>query len=174
MVTTPDVPGVERVRDQKRGYAQGEDRPLGSYLALMGVYSAAVGAAGAGAAVLGKDLPERVEPWDVALISVATHKLSRLISKDSVASPLRAPFARYKGVSGPSELNEEVRGTGMRKAVGELVTCPFCLGMWIATGFAAGLVFAPRFTRLTAATLTSLAASDFLHFAYAKTYQTVE
>jgi hypothetical protein len=168
MTQAPDVPGLDRLRAEKDVYAQGEERPLGSYVGLMSVYGAAVGTAAVAAAALGKRPPEQVSPWDVALISVATHKLSRLISKDSVTSPIRAPFTHYRGVSGPAELQEEVRGSGGRKAVGELITCPFCLGLWIASGFVGGLVFAPGVTRLATAALTSLAASDFLHFGYAR------
>jgi Protein of unknown function (DUF1360) len=62
---------------------------------------------------------------------------------------------------------EEVRGEGLVHAAGELISCPFCLGVWVATGFAAGLVFAPRLTRLVAATFTAVAASDLLQFGYA-------
>ena len=50
--------------------------------------------------------------------------------------------------------------------MGELVSCPFCLGMWVSTCFTAGYVFMPRATRLAATTLAGLAASDFLQFAY--------
>src|SRR6266568_6180594 len=50
----------------------------------------------------------------------------RLITKDPVTSPLRAPFTVFEGQEGQAELKEEVRGHGARKAVGELVTCPFC------------------------------------------------
>ncbi|MGH2427893.1 MAG: hypothetical protein ACRDGV_03245 [Candidatus Limnocylindria bacterium] len=31
-------------------------------------------------------LPRRVEPWDVLLLGVATHKLSRLVTKGFVAA----------------------------------------------------------------------------------------
>lgn len=168
------LPGTDALRAERQAYAGEEERPLGSYVLVMSTFAAVVGATVAGGAALGKRPPERIAPWDLALISVATHKLARLISKDSVASPIRAPFTRYKGVSGPAELQEETRGTGVRKAIGELITCPFCLGMWIATAFHAGLVFSPRSTRLVASTLSALTASDFLHFAYAKTYNAVE
>lgn len=100
------------------------------------------------------------------LSAVATHKLSRLITKDPVTSPLRAPFTRYQGQSGPAELQEEVRGTGARKAVGELITCPFCIDMWVATGLVAGFVFLPRVTRLAIDTLAVLAGADLLQFGY--------
>jgi hypothetical protein len=84
-----------------------------------------------------------------------------------VTSPLRAPFTAYQGTSGPAELDEEVRGDGIQKAVGELVTCPFCTSVWVATGFAAGLLYLPRTTRLTVAALAALAGADLLQFARA-------
>lgn len=60
-----------------------------------------------------------------------------------------------------------MRGSGVRKTIGELVTCPFCLGMWTATGFTAGLVYLPRATRLALGTLAALAGADLLQLAYA-------
>jgi hypothetical protein len=98
---------------------------------------------------------------------VATHKLSRLIAKDTVTAPLRAPFTRFEGPQGQGELHEEVRGHGARHTLGELLTCPFCLAQWVATAFAAGLVFAPRPTRLVASTFATVAISDALQNVYA-------
>jgi hypothetical protein len=118
-------------------------------------------------------LPE-VRPVDVVLVGIATHKLARRVTKDSVTSPLRAPFTRYEGRSGPGELQEGVRGSGVRKAVGELVSCPFCISQWMATGFTFGLVVAPRATRWTASVFASLALADFLQFAYAWAEQRAE
>ena len=152
---------------QHEEYAHGEDFPLAGYAAAMSVYGGVVAALAAAIRLTGTQLPERISPWDTAMTAVATHKLSRLVAKDPVTSPLRAPFTRFEGTSGPAELAEEVRGKGRRKTLGELVSCPFCLGMWVSTGFAAGHVFAPRATRLAAATLAALAGSDFLQLAYA-------
>ncbi|HEY0398788.1 MAG TPA: DUF1360 domain-containing protein, partial [Acidimicrobiia bacterium] len=155
------------------GYAAGEDRPLRGYAVLMGVYGAAVAA---GVVVLrrrNRTLPD-VRLADVALVGVATHKLARRMSKDSVTSPLRAPFTRYEGVAGPAELQEGARGSGIRKAVGELVSCPFCLSQWVATGFTFGLIAAPRATRWAASIFASLALADFLQFAYAWAEQQAE
>lgn len=155
------------VRREADAYRAGEERPLGSYLGTMGVYGASVVAlAGIGAAT-GHRLPDRVAPYDVALLGIATHKLSRLISKDTVTAPLRAPFTRFEGPQGQGELHEEVRGHGARHTLGELLTCPFCMGQWVATAFAAGLVFAPRQTRLVASTFATVAISDALQNVYA-------
>ena len=114
------------------------------------------------------DLPEHMSPGDLALVTVATHKASRLISKDRVTSAMRAPFTRYQHDDGPGEVSEAARGHGLRRAVGELLVCPYCIGMWISAGFAAGLLVAPRFTRWFAAVLVALFGADVLQIAYRK------
>jgi len=92
-----------------------------------------------------------------------------------VTSPLRAPFTRYTGTGGPAEVKEEVReGSQLRHSLGELLTCPFCLDMGVATGFAVGLVFVPKFTRLVAGVFTVLTGADFLQLAYAMAQQSAE
>ena len=119
-------------------------------------------------------IPEGI-PWqDLALLAVATHRLSRLITKDSVTAVVRAPFTQFNEPAGDGEVNEEVRGTGLRHAVGELLTCPFCIAEWIATAFAFGLVLAPRATRFVAATLTAATASDWLQYAHSALRKTEE
>jgi hypothetical protein len=154
-------------RREATTYRNGADRPLSGYLTAMGVYASAV----AGLTLLGRRLglrpPEQISPWDVTLLGMATHRVTRTVSKDAVVSPIRAPFTTFSGPQAPGELHEEVRtDSHLRHAVGELLTCPFCLAQWVATGFAAGLVFAPRATRLVAATFASIAVSDFLQYGY--------
>jgi hypothetical protein len=154
--------------------ANGEDRPLAGYLGALGVYATGVGGVTLAARLLGVSV-ERVTPFDLALVGLATHKTSRIISKDAVTSPLRAPFTVYDEPSGDAELSEHPRqDSHAQHAVGELVTCPFCLAQWIATGFAAGLVFAPRFTRLAALVMSSTAISDFLQLGYAAMQEQAE
>ena len=163
----------EEVTSLVEDYAPGGDRPLGGYATLMGVYGAAVTVGAVALRRRHRSLPD-VRLVDVVLVGVATHKLSRRMSKDSVTSPLRAPFTRYEGVAGPAELQERSRGRGLRKAVGELISCPFCLSQWVATGFVFGLLTAPRATRWTASVFASLALADFLQFAYAWAEQRAE
>jgi hypothetical protein len=99
-------------------------------------------------------------------LGVATQKLSYLLSKDAVTSPLRAPFTEFQGMESPSHVEEHPRGTGLRKAIGGLMVCNFCLGQWVAAFFVYGLVLAPALTRLVAAIFAVLAISDYLHQAY--------
>jgi hypothetical protein len=154
----------ERLHAEGRAYAHGEERPLAGYARIVATYTAGVAALAALVRVRGLPLPDRPSVGDVALLAIATAKVSRLLSRDTVTSPLRAPFTRYEGPGGPAEVNEEVRGDGARHAVGELLTCPFCVGQWVATGFAFGFVLAPRVTRQVAATFAALEAADFLQY----------
>ncbi|MFC7532626.1 DUF1360 domain-containing protein [Actinoplanes sp. GCM10030250] len=158
----------DRVSRVSRAYAPHDHRPLAGYLVAMGAFGALAASLAAAARVTGRPVPERPSAADVALLSIATHKLSRLIAKDAVTSPLRAPFTRYSEPAGAAELNEEVRdeGSSVRHGIGELITCPFCLAVWVATGLTGGLVLAPRLTRLAATVLTATAVSDFLQMGY--------
>jgi hypothetical protein len=157
---------ADLARAEKERYSGGEERPLGGYLAAMGAYLTVTGSLALAARLTRRQIPAGLGIADVLLSAVATHKLSRLIAKDPVTSPLRAPFTRYQGQSGPAELKEQVRGTGARKTVGELLTCPFCMDMWVATCLVAGFVFLPRATQLATETLAVLAGADLLQFGY--------
>lgn len=155
-------------QSEKARYSAGEERPLGGYAAAMAVYATAVGALAGIARATKREVPDGLTVKDVLLSAVATHKLSRLITKDPVTSPLRAPFTVYEGQEGPAELKEGVRGHGVQKTIGELITCPFCLDMWVATGLMAGFIYLPRTTRLAIDTLAVLAGADMLQFVYSR------
>src|SRR5215211_5568542 len=159
-----------RVQDVEpfAGHSPRQERPLGGYGVLMDAFAGAAGAFAAWLRSSGRELPDRVPPGDLALMTLATHKASRLIAKDRVTSTVRAPFTRFEEDAGPGEVSEEARGTGLRRAVGELIICPYCLGLWVAAAFAAGFIVAPRPTRWVAATLSALSGADVLQIAYSK------
>ncbi|HSU08346.1 MAG TPA: DUF1360 domain-containing protein [Pseudonocardia sp.] len=163
---------AQAAKTEADAYRNGEQRPLGGYVVVMAVFGAILSGAAGLAFATGRRLPEGIGPWDLLLIAAGTHKLSRTLTKDAVTSPLRAPFTRYQDTGGPAEVMEEVRHRdGLRHSIGELITCPFCLDVWIAAGFTIGLVFAPRLTKLVAAALTAVTGADFLHLLYAKAQQ---
>jgi hypothetical protein len=149
------------------GYAGPRERPpFAAYATFATAFHAAMAGAVAAAKRSGRDLPERVEAGDIVLIGTASYKLSRLIAKKKVTSFVRAPFTELEGKGGPAELEEKQRGSGVRRAVGELLVCPYCLGLWASGGFHVGLLFAPRATRFSASVLSAMAISDFLQVAY--------
>jgi hypothetical protein len=159
-----------RVQDVEpfAGHSPAQERPLGGYAALVGTFAAASGGFVAWLHASNRELPESLSNRDLVLMTVATHKAARLVSKDRVTSAVRAPFTRYEEDAGPGEVSEAARGNGLRRAIGELITCPFCIGLWIAAGFAAGFAVAPRPTRWVASTLTATFGSDVLQLAYKK------
>jgi hypothetical protein len=147
------------------GYG-GRKQRLYSYATLIGVFNLIFAVFLLVAKSMGRSIPERVDVKDIALLGVATHKLSLTGSQDAVTSPLRAPFTELQEKESPKSVQERPRGEGLRRSIGELVTCQFCLGMWAAAFFTYGLVLAPRVTRLFATILTVLTISDHLHQTY--------
>lgn len=162
MSTVPVEPiKSEEPRGLWAGYAR-EPWPLAGYAALIAGYAAG-GSALLFAAARTKRLPAEITARDILLLGVATHKLTRILTKDWVTSPLRAPFTEFERSLGHGEQSEKSRGSGLRRAMGDLLTCPWCSGPWVATALFGGLVFRPRATRLIAGMLASVAISDYLH-----------
>jgi hypothetical protein len=132
-----------------------DERPLPEYATLAGVYGAAL----AGFLVLARDrLPERIGFGDMARVGVASFKLGRLIAKEDVAAFVRAPVTE-SDESG----EEEPKGEGLQRALGELLTCPYCTGIWVAAGLTYGLVLFPRQTRVVTTVFGAEAVADFLN-----------
>jgi|SRR4051794_1507947 len=145
--------------------ADADYRPLAGYAVLTATFGAAL-TGGLIAAHRADRLPDRLPVEDVLLAGVATHKLSRLITKDKITAAVRAPFTRFQEKSGHGEVEEAARGRGLRYAVGELLVCPYCMAQWVAGGFTLGYVFAPRTTRLLASMWTVHAVADAAQLAY--------
>jgi hypothetical protein len=152
------IGGATNAREQ-------DPQPLAGYAALLTTYGI-----GAMAACLllfeQRKSVRRINLRKLALMAIATEHLSRTIAKDSITSPLRAPFARFVEPIGDGEVNEEVIGTGLRRAIGELITCPFCLAQWVATALVAGSLAVPNFTAAVTTVSTLARASDYLQFVY--------
>lgn len=168
MSETPDNGhALKDLPNPVEGYAAPDERPpLLSYLGFMSIFGTLLTAALAIAKRQGRELPDRTSAGQLLLIGTASHKLSRIIAKDKVTSPLRAPFTELEGKGGPAEFEERSRGTGVRKAIGELLICPFCLDLWVIAGFSVGLLFAPRVTRFIVSLFAALTIADFLQVAY--------
>jgi hypothetical protein len=141
---------------------------LAGYVATMSAFgSLAAGAAAIGRA-RGRELPASYAVQDLLLGAVATHKFARLLTKDGVTTPLRAPFTRFEGNAGSAEVNESPRPEPARHVIGELLSCPFCVAPWIATGYVATLAISPRLARAWAAVFGIVGGSDFLQHAYGR------
>jgi uncharacterized protein DUF1360 len=146
-------------------YAPGR-KVLGAHAVLMGTFLVTFSGSLIAARRAGKQLPEHLGVWDAVTAGMATHKLARLIAKDKVTSFVRAPFVRSQERSGRGEVSSEPRGRGLQFAIGELLTCPYCLGQWVSAALGVGMVAAPRLTRLVTFIYTAETIADFLQLGY--------
>ena len=153
------------VQDIVEGYGANKQE-LSSYATLAGVFNLILAVFLLVARRMERPIPERIEARDIALLGVAAHKLSTVVSNDAVTSPIRAPFTERQEKESPKSVDEKPRGTGLRKSIGELLGCQFCLGMWLSSFFTYGLVLAPRVTRLIASVFAVVTVSDYLHQIY--------
>lgn len=88
-----------------------------------------------------------VRPFDFALLAKATFRIGRMVSNEQILTPLRGPFT----ATTPDESDDGditvPEGSGVRRALGELMSCPICGGT--RGGRAANLRPAPRAALMT-------------------------
>lgn len=114
---------------------RGEEAP---YVLLLAAFWAGLAAAGLSQR---NRLPAQSSFRDLAALGLAAHSIARIVAQDRIAVFVRRPFAE-----GPAAL--QPKGTGTRRAIGELLTCPHCLALWVAAGLAVAQLRIPRATRL--------------------------
>jgi hypothetical protein len=112
-------------------------------ISLVTAFLAAAGVAGS------KDRPERGlgDPVDIALTGMAAHRIGRMIAFEKVAEPLREPFTATVPDGSGADDTVVARGRGLRWAIGELLSCPICVGTWAALGLSIGGMILPGPTR---------------------------
>ncbi len=153
------------------GYGGEGDRPLLPYAGLAGLWLAGLAGFVGATRAARKPLP-RLEGEDIVLLAGATFHLSRVITKDTIMSFIRAPFTRFEGSGAPGETNEQPRKESeLQHAVGELLSCPFCMATWVAAAFTYGYTFFPKITRLIAAMFCVVGLADVFQLAYGTAHQ---
>jgi uncharacterized protein DUF1360 len=125
----------------------------GDYAALSAGWGALLGAVLVAARDKGD---EPVSAIEVVPLGVATFALAKLISKEKVDAWVREPFVEER----PD--GRRPKGTGLRYAVGEMLTCTRCVGVWSALGLTALRVTRPRESRVVNAVLGASAMNDAL------------
>jgi Protein of unknown function (DUF1360) len=128
--------------------------PYGSYAAIAGVFLGGVTTV----AALSRGAPAG-RALDFLALSAATFKASRTLSRERVASFVRQPFVEGEAETGEGE---QPAGEGLQRALGELVTCPRCIGAWSAAVLASSQMVSPRFGRLLTWSLGAAGVNDFL------------
>jgi hypothetical protein len=98
-------------------------------------------------------LAEPTSATDLLSLGLASAKIGSTVAEDRVTVFLRRPFA-----DGPAAVQPS--GNGLRRAVGELVTCPHCVSLWAAGALAAAQLARPRETRLVTRVFAAYALAD--------------
>ncbi|MEU6811601.1 DUF1360 domain-containing protein [Streptomyces sp. NPDC046831] len=160
--------------DGEQHYDAGGETPVGGYALLAAAFATSAALCGLLARRRGVRLPDRIPPSDLALLGAATFKASRLLAKDKVTSFLRAPFTRRAEELPAGEVTDEPRGTGVRRAVGDLVSCPFCVSVWVAGALVGGYACWPRATRLVCTGLGAVTVADWLQYGWSWTEEKAE
>lgn len=69
------------------------------------------------------------------IFSLAVFRFTRLIVYDKITSFIRAPFIeeiQIQEQDGTMSTYMKVKGTGLQKWIGELLSCYWCTGVWIS------------------------------------------
>jgi hypothetical protein len=106
---------------------------------------------------------EPLAPVEILPLGVATFALSKLIAKEKVESWVREPF-----VEELPDGERRPKGSRLRYAVGELLTCSRCVGAWSSLGLVGLRVARPREARLVTAVLGASAINDFLQTGFTR------
>ena len=79
-------------------------------------------------------LPTSIRPFDFVLLGLAAARLTDIISTDQVTQWLRRPFVKMETteIAGHEVETRTGRGRGLRKVLGDLLSCPWCVGVWVA------------------------------------------
>ena len=147
-----------------------------SYGPVLAVYLAFVGAVALTVRAVTGGRPPQPSAGDLVMIGAAVFKVSRIVTEEKVLQPVREPFVSEETTT-PQPVAENTRPrrtAGVRRAIGELLTCPFCLSVWIATAFTGLFAMAPRVARLVSGGLTTVVISDVGQCLYTKLRNSVD
>jgi hypothetical protein len=126
--------------------------------------SAGYGALLGGLAVAWRDRgADPVRPAELPMLGLATFSLAKLVAKEKVESWVRAPFVHEH-----EDGAREPKGTGLRYAVGELLSCTRCVGTWSALGLVGLRLLRPREAQVLLPVLASAAVNDWLQSGFTR------
>ena len=133
-------------------------------LTLMSVFVGVLGTFAARVVKAERDI--NVRPFDLLLLGLASFRVGRMIAFEGVAAPIREPFTETRPDASGAGQTVVATGRGARRVFGELVSCPICVGTWVAAGLVYGLHLLPRPTRIF---LTILGTTGVAELCYSLT-----
>ncbi len=112
--------------------------------------------------------PEQIDLKDWGLLTLATFRMSRMVAYDKVMQTYRSPVVEtVPHDSGAGETTQaKPETTGIKRALGELISCPICNGTWISAGLVYGLCLKPNYTRTLINVMSVMGAVEILQGAF--------
>ena len=104
-----------------------------------------------------------LKPFDLLLLGLSSFRIGRMIAFEGVAAPLREPFTTTRPDASGAGQTVVASGQGVRFVLGELVSCPICIGTWTAAGLVYGLHLLPRPTRLLLAIMGTTGVAELCY-----------
>ncbi|WP_249011814.1 DUF1360 domain-containing protein [Conexibacter sp. DBS9H8] len=101
---------------------------------------------------------DRIQRADLPVLAVATFALADVVAKEKVSTWLREPFVRESADHKPTV----PEGSGIRYAIGELLTCTRCVGTWSALTLVGLWTASPAAGRTASSVLALTGANDLL------------
>jgi hypothetical protein len=106
------------------------------------------------AGVLASSRTDAPAASELPVLGLASFSLSKALAKEKVGSWARAPLV--------DESDGRPKGSRLRYAAGELVTCTRCLGTWSSLGLVGLRVIRPREGRIVTSVLATAGINDWL------------
>ncbi len=148
-----DGSGNEQQREQKQ-------QENAAYITLIGIFLGLFAAFSKREQENGSQL--RLTGLDLTMLGLASFRTGWLTAYDQVTKPLREPVTKTESDSYGTSQTTAPEGSGVRKALGELVACPTCTGTWVAAFLVYGLRVAPGPTRLFLAFMSATGLAELL------------
>ena len=164
---TPPTEGRADTRGRRSRWPGAASTPSApSQAADYAVVEACFLAALAGVAALTRRRESNGEPAiplrELPLLAAGTFALADVIAKEKVSTWLREPFVE----EGADHKPVRPEGSGLRYAVGELLTCTRCVGTWSALALVGLRTASPAAGRTVSTVLALAGANDVLQSAF--------
>jgi hypothetical protein len=144
------------IETEPEAQSETDDRPVEptDYAALNAVYGALL----IGVLVTTRERvrEDPIQSRELIPIAAATFALAKVIAREKIGTWMREPFVEV------ANGERRPRGTRLRRAVGELVTCTRCVGAWSALAVVGLRVADPPSGRTVTNVLAASAMNDWL------------
>lgn len=145
-----------KVEEIRRQHAARWSEETPDYAAINLVYLALLGGLVAARERKGWGVKDPIRDGELVPMGAAAFALAKVVARERIGTWVREPFAE------DAKEHPRPTGRGLKRALGELVTCTRCVGAWSALGIVGLRVASPKAGRLVTSVLATSAANDFL------------